>query len=134
MAESAESQDCNVVSGFGTKTFERRVCGYTGTEERGHAFKLHSRRNSQDIILIHRNAGRVSTVGWCFAVLFIPVVGYTHPLFAELLFIIPTGFTFAAGINETADADGIACTPFADLTTDLGYRTDNLVAGNHWEN
>ena len=129
--QSAKTNHGKAVARFDAELAQRGIGGDARTEQRGRPIQRHSCRDAHHIVFIDRDAFGITAIGGGSAILLAAVIGETRSLFAVLLFATGTGFTGAAGIDETAYSYAIAHLPAGDGTAHTGNGTDDFMAGHH---
>src|SRR5205823_11864722 len=104
--------DADFVAFANLSIAEWRVGCNSGAQERRGRREVELVRDAQDEILVHHDAFRISAVGDAAAVRVRAVVGKSHPFFTELLEIVLTARTSAAGIDHASDGREIAFAEF----------------------
>jgi hypothetical protein len=109
---------------------ERGVERDAGTEQRRGDVELDAFRDAQHVVLVDDDLRGVAAVGG-LAVVLLRVVGLHLALEAVLLLAGPAVLALAAGVDEAADADGVAHGVAGHVVADRGDDAGDLVAGDH---
>src|ERR1019366_5025262 len=130
---SAEADDRRAITGAHAEVTDRGVGGDARTEQWRRAGGAHALGDAQHVRLVDDDVLRVAAVRGRHAVLLAPVVGLRHATLAVLLLTGAARLAHPAGVDEHADAHGVADVPPAHLGADAGHDADDLVARDHRE-
>ena len=127
--KTTETDNANFLARANFPMAQRRIGGDAGAEQRGDSGQRKIFRRTEDKVLIHDDAFRIAAVSRKIEVFVGPAI---RPDLArtELLVARAAMGTRQIGINEAADTGQVARFEFGDGGTDLGYASDDLVAGN----
>src|SRR5262245_33221804 len=96
MANTAQTHYCQFIAGFYAETLERRIVGDAGTEQRRRPLGRDAFWDPEHVVLIHGDAGRITTIGRRLAVTLIAVKGGCQPLIAILFLASAARLALAA--------------------------------------
>src|SRR5581483_8901508 len=131
--EPAEPDDADFLPGPNLPVAQRRIGRDAGAQQRRRAVERHTVGNLDDEVFVHDDARRIAAVSRRLFVLLVAVVSEAPAALAVLLVAGPARLAFAARIDETADAYGVAGAIFFHLPADGGDAAHDLVAGDHWK-
>src|SRR5204862_6563139 len=86
---------------------------------------------AEGVILVHDQSGGIASLRGLAAVALPAAVRQDHAFLAVLLVAVPAGRALAAGVDEAADAHGVADLPAADVGAGRAHPPDDLMPRHH---
>jgi hypothetical protein len=128
VAETADADDADLLSGPAAVALERRVDGQAGAHERGSVDRRQGVGDLEDKVLVAADVGAVAALGG-LAVLVLALVGEGEAVIAVGLVAVQAGLARAARVDLRADADTVADLELArGLLAELRDLANDLVA------